>query len=107
MKMKRKINIMFSVLLCCMSFVWVSCNKEDIDDSKHVSITQPNITFLASVNGLGDNGYNDNAIGGVLSFIDKYDTRFHLLLPSTKAEAELLYRTWLMIMPLKILVSSF
>ena len=50
---------------------------------------------MASVNGLGDNGYNDNAIGGVLSFIDKYDTRFHLLQPSTKAEAELLYRTWL------------
>ena len=49
--MKRKINIIYSVLLCCMSFVWVSCNKEDIDDSKHVSITQSNITFLASERG--------------------------------------------------------
>lgn len=94
--MNRIYNLAYPLLLCCMMLCWTSCSNEDGDSSSRSNTNnQSNITFLASTNGLGDNGYIDNAIGGVLSFVDKHATRFHLLQPSSKEEAEQMYQAWL------------
>lgn len=91
--MIRKIKRVYPICLCCMVLGWASCSKEheEITDTQNIS----DITYLASTNGLGDNGYNDNAISGIFSFSDKNHVRIHLLQPADKEEAEQLYQEWL------------
>ncbi len=91
--MKKEKILVYSILLCCMVLCCVSCNKEDdvMSDMQNIS----NITYLPSINGLGDNGYNDNAISGIFSFSDKNHIKIQLLQPSNKEEAEQLYQEWL------------
>ena len=53
------------------------------------------VTLLVSPNGLGDNGYNDDAAAGVFSFAGQTGTKMRLLLPDDEDDARFMYRQWL------------
>lgn len=53
------------------------------------------VTLLVSPNGLGDNGYNDDAAAGVFGFARQTGTKMRLLLPDDQTEAQYMYRQWL------------
>lgn len=83
------LSLMISLLLL------TACNKDDetvtVDAPKGVAT----VTFLVTPNGLGDNGYNDDAAEGIFAFAKETGTRLRLMLPENEAEAEQMYRQWL------------
>ena len=56
---------------------------------------QATVTLMATPNGLGDNGYNDNAAQGIFAFANQTGTRLRMLQPKDATEAETMYRQWL------------
>lgn len=70
-----------------------SCSRAG-DDAKD-PVKQATVTLMVTVNGLGDNGYNDAAAEGIFAFAGETGTRLRLLLPGNETEAEQLYRKWL------------
>lgn len=70
-----------------------SCSKGE--DPEYELPPKAKVTFMAPVNGLGDNSYNDNIADGVLSFVQKSGVRLSMLRPASMSEAEGLYRRWL------------
>ena len=51
--------------------------------------------FFVTPNGLGDNGYDDDAANGLFAFMKERGVPIRLLMPKDIAEAEKLYRQWI------------
>lgn len=85
---KRYIYALLGLLL------FVACRKDD-DNVQLEDVRQATVTYLATPNGLGDNGYNDEAAEGIFAFAKETGTRLRLMLPENEAEAEQMYRQWL------------
>ena len=85
--MKRYLYTLLGLLL------FVACSNDE--EVERETVRQATVTYLTSPNGLGDNGYNDEAAEGVFAFVDATGTRMRLLLPENEAEAETMYRQWL------------
>ncbi|MBO7113847.1 MAG: hypothetical protein J6V95_01610 [Bacteroidaceae bacterium] len=84
-------RIRFLIILIVL---FSSCSKEvkqQLQESEH----KATVTFMVSINGLGDNGYNDDAAKGIFGFAQQTGTRLSLLLPDDMAEAEQMYHQWL------------
>lgn len=71
-----------------------SCSRDGKQQLQDVE-PKATVTFMVSTNGLGDNGYNDDAAKGVFGFSQQTDTRLSLLLPDDMTEAEQMYHKWL------------
>jgi basic membrane lipoprotein Med (substrate-binding protein (PBP1-ABC) superfamily) len=88
MMKKGLIYTLFGLLL------FTACSSDD--DSTQMPVKrQATVTYLVTPNGLGDNGYNDDAAEGIFAFAKESGTRLRLMLPENEAEAEQMYRQWL------------
>ena len=54
-----------------------------------------NITLIASINGIGDNSYNDQILAGLFRFNEDSGVPFRLLQPESMDEADSLVKAWL------------
>lgn len=87
--MKRSIHLLFIVIL---SVCLYSCTE---DENGHTDTQIPEVIVLFSPNGLGDRGYNDNILEGVLLSAAQRGFIPEILCPDTYEESEKLFRTWL------------
>lgn len=69
-----------------ISFICVSCS-EKIDN-------RPHLTVVTSISGLGDMGYNDKIIAGVMNFYEQHDVRMNLLSPKSEDEVKEIISNW-------------
>ena len=69
-------------------------------DSEHVGVSEnnsgiANITLVASINGIGDNSYNDQILAGLFRFYENQEVPFRLVQPESLDEADSLVKLWL------------
>lgn len=81
-------------ILCMLALLSQNCD-DAISDTGREAVRKAHVTLLADPNGLGDNGYNDDAVRGVFAFMEESEVAVQLLLPDDMAEAETMYRQWL------------
>ncbi len=71
-----------------------ACSGDD-DVLETITANNATVTLLCTPNGLGDNGYNDNAVAGLFAFAKESGTTLRLLLPDDLTEGQTMYRQWL------------
>ena len=71
-----------------------ACSGDD-DVQKTVTGSRATVTLLCTPNGLGDNGYNDDAAAGLFAFAKESGTGLRLLQPDDLTEGQTMYRQWL------------
>ena len=82
------------LIISILSFV--GCGHDDGDDRIIVLDDQiPSVTVLFSMNGPGDNGYNDLIVNGLMHFCDSADIALHTFQPSSMDEARQMTLKWL------------
>lgn len=96
MSKNKFLFLAFLLGVICLTFS--SCDKDDTGDSPsspskyHWNIS---VTVIASINGLGDNGYVDEAMGGIFEFAEKNSIPLNVVQPETMQEAEELFQDWM------------
>lgn len=70
------------------------CSEDTVVPEEHPAQQKAYITFLVTPNGLGDNGYGDNAAKGIFAFHEEKGVPVRLLRPQDMNEAEAMYRQW-------------
>lgn len=82
-------------LLLCLSmlFILASCSKEDepVHGDDHICA---DITVITPLSGLGDNGYNDESVAGVLDVASASGMEVSLLRPQSLEQAGDLAHIW-------------
>lgn len=76
--------VMFTLLQSCGQF-------NEVVESGKIS----RISLLVTPNGLGDNGYDDDAAKGVFAFMEESGVPVHLMMPEDIADGEEMYLQWL------------
>ena len=85
--MKRYLYTLLGLVL------FVACSNDE--ELERDSTGLATVTYLTTPNGLGDNGYNDEAAEGIFAFAFETGTRLRLLQPNNDTEAEQMYSQWL------------
>ncbi len=85
--MKRLLYIM-------MVLAVAACGSDD-DVQEAVTRSRATVTLLCTPNGLGDNGYNDDAAAGLFAFAKESGMALRLLQPDNLTEGQTMYRQWL------------
>lgn len=70
-----------------------SCESDD--ESNFMAGDQLRITIITSVGGLGDMGYNDLIMAGIMRFYEANEVRMNLLRPSSGEDAERAVLKWI------------
>ncbi len=83
------LGLTLSVLLTLTA----ACSQDE-HDSPSTPRRQATVTLLVTPNGLGDNGYDDDAANGIFAFMEESGVPVRLLQPRDMQEAETLYRQW-------------
>jgi basic membrane protein A len=83
-----------TILICMLSLLLQNCSEDTFCISLE-SVLQANITLLVTPNGLGDNGYDDDAAKGVFAFMEESGVPVHLMMPEDVVEGEEMYLQWL------------
>ena len=78
--------LLFALLACS--------NSESVGASENNSGIA-NITLIASINGIGDNSYNDQILAGLFRFNEDSEVPFRLVQPESMDEADSLVQAWL------------
>ena len=84
--------------ICCMLsavLLFAACNKDDQEVTEAVVKSRPRVTMMTTVNGLGDNGYNDLMVNGLFLFHELMDVPVSLIQPQNMLEAKMAYGRWL------------
>lgn len=81
-------------IFCMLSLLLQNCNDDTFEASEE-TMRQANVTLLVTPNGLGDNGYDDDAAKGIFAFMEESGVPVQLLLPEDMTEAETMYQEWL------------
>lgn len=85
--MRQKIHIIL-VFACCLSFLSsCSSNEEDV-------IKRNQITVITSVGGLGDMGYNDQIMSGLMHFYEANEVSMNLVRPNKAEDANQVLQKW-------------
>lgn len=71
-----------------------ACSSDD-EVQETVTGSRATVTLLCTPNGLGDNGYNDDAAAGLFAFAKESGTTLRLLQPDDMAEGQTMYRQWI------------
>ena len=79
--------LLFSLYACS--------NSESVFDAVQNRPGIANITLVASINGIGDNSYNDQILAGLFRFNEDSGVPFRLLQPESMDEADSLVKAWL------------
>lgn len=72
-----------------------ACSTADDDVADRGAGRQAVVTLMVTPNGLGDNGYNDDAYRGIYAFAKATGAKLSLLTPASDNEARQLYSQWL------------
>ncbi len=74
-----------------------SCSNDEGEVCCDGTVVQdiPKMVLMPSINGMGDNGYNDAILDGLFMFHEATGTAFNVLHPSNMEEAERMYNQWL------------
>ena len=85
--------MIINLVILTLTFHWSGCSSEpEIVDEK----TPDAITLVTSLNGAGDNGYNDLILSGVLKFYQEHeDVTLSLVWPHDMKEAESFLTSWM------------
>ncbi len=78
-------------VLCCVA-VLSSCSNGDDNTAKTI---ESRLTVITSLNGAGDNGYNDKITAGVMQFYENHDVAMSLVRPASIDEARSALRSWI------------
>lgn len=89
MNIKSVLNVALLLLYC---FSIGSCNDDSTDVK--TSDIEKHITVIFSLSGIGDLGYNDLILKGILTAQKDNDIDLHLLFPLSTAEAEEYISDW-------------
>ena len=84
----------FSGLFLLLTLVACS-NSESVFDATQNRSGTANITLMASINGIGDNSYNDQILAGLFRFYEDHGVPFRLVQPESMEEADSLAHAWL------------
>ncbi|MGM9779852.1 MAG: hypothetical protein ACI3ZD_16185 [Prevotella sp.] len=91
--MNRRIFVVATLMLLVVMSL-ASCS--DDNDEKIAGKGCRQLTVVFSTGGLGDNGYNDKIMQGVISFAGSHaDVETHILRPQSLDEARKIYSDWL------------
>lgn len=80
-----------AVALCGL-LALTACRNDGVSD---VPERLASVTYLVTPNGLGDNGYNDNAAEGIFAFAGETGTALSLMQPASIEEAGEMIGQWL------------
>ena len=83
-----------TIIWYVLTLLLTACSSDDDLDSGVVG-SCATVTLLCTPNGLGDNGYNDDAAAGLFAFAKESGTVLRLLQPEDLAEGQTMYRQWL------------
>lgn len=82
------------IRLTCLLAVWlalmVSCKKEE----DIVTDMRPQLTVITSISGLGDMGYNDMIMSGIMKFYDEQDINMSMFHPIDMEEVKQSVSSW-------------
>lgn len=81
-------------VLLITAMVMQNCSDNESENGT-VKVGKAEVTLLVTPNGLGDNGYDDDAANGLFAFMKERGVPIRLLMPKDIAEAEKLYRQWI------------
>lgn len=84
-------NFIISVITI---FLCLSCANTLIE-TELVYEGRANVSLLITPNGLGDNGYDDDAAKGVFAFMEESGVPVHLMMPEDIEDGEKMYLQWL------------
>ncbi len=82
---------LFGIILLMVPVLMASCSEDEGDDGLY----RPRLTVITSLNGAGDNGYNDKITAGVMQFYESHDVAMSLIRPTTIDEARSALHAWL------------
>lgn len=86
-------NLSAPLMLTALLPFAVACS--DDDDAELAAPLPPTLTYVASSSGLGDNGYNDLIMRGVMQFAEEHpEVELSVLIPSTLDDVKLLASQW-------------
>ena len=75
--------------------LYACSNSESVFDAVQNRSGVANITLVASINGIGDNSYNDQILAGLFRFYEDRGIPFRLVQPESMDEADSLVQAWL------------
>ena len=84
------INYLRMVLI--YAFFFSSCSSDD--ESDPMTDYHLHITVINSIGGLGDMGYNDQIMSGIMHFYEANDVSMNLVRPNKKEEADQAFQQW-------------
>ena len=76
-------------------FALLACSDSESVGASENNSGIANITLIASINGIGDNSYNDQMLAGLFRFNEDSGVPFRLLQPESMDEADSLVKAWL------------
>ncbi len=81
-------RLIFHIICCVMLFI--GCSDNNINE-----ISPPRLTVITSISGLGDMGYNDKIMAGVMKFYESHDLEMNLIRPQNEEEVKQHISLWL------------
>lgn len=78
--------------LCLIVFLVQSCKEENAP----VADMRPRVTVITSMYGLGDMGYNDKVMSGIMKFYNSHDIRMNMFHPLAMDEVKQSVEDWYM-----------
>ena len=80
-----------SIVLICISAALSSCSSSE---DKAVDAKEARLTVITSMSGLGDMGYNDQIMSGIMHFYEANDVSMNLVRPNKAEEAKQTLQKW-------------
>ncbi len=80
-----------SKIILSMVFLGICCA---CSEKSHITEPLPKITFVTATNGVGDNGYNDQILAGVMQVYESKDISLSLVTPANLEEVNTVLKEW-------------
>lgn len=80
-----------SIILICISVALSSCSSSE---DKAVDAKEARLTVIASASGLGDMGYNDQIMSGIMHFYEANEVSMNLVRPNKTEESKQAFQKW-------------
>ena len=87
-------NIITRVLFIFAVILPVACSGGEDEPSQEVDAVYPDITVMAPLSGVGDSGYNDEALAGVFDGVGDSGLELSILRPRSLYQAEAMAEEW-------------
>ena len=88
----HEVFMRYLLYILFLPILFISCTEDSNDD---ILTPKPKLTIIMSINGLGDMGYNDKIMSGIMKFYDNYEIEMNLIHPESETEVETHIYDWL------------